>query len=65
MGDQNQFAYIKKNIKIISGPVLEIGSKNYGTTPDFRILFPDYEYIGIDMILQPYHKIYTQSFQPK
>jgi hypothetical protein len=49
MGDTNQLNFIKRNTKIISGPILEVGSKDYGNTPNFRLLFPDYDYLGVDM----------------
>lgn len=49
MGDINQLNFVKKNAKIVSGPILEIGSKDFGNTPDFRSVFPDREYIGLDM----------------
>lgn len=49
MGDVNQLNFIKENIQIINGPILEIGSKDYGNTPNFRRLFPNYEYVGVDM----------------
>lgn len=44
----NQFNFIKENVKIIDGPLLEIGSKDYGNTQDLRPLFPHYEYIRVD-----------------
>ena len=49
MGDVNQLNFIKQNSKIVTGAILEIGSKDYGSTPDFRSVFPDYEYVGIDI----------------
>ena len=49
MGDLNQLSFVKENSKIVSGPILEIGSKNYGNTPDFRSVFPNEEYVGVDM----------------
>lgn len=33
----------------IKGPILEIGSKDYGSTENFRALFPGIPYVGIDM----------------
>jgi len=33
----------------VSGPVLEIGSKDYGNTSSFRDYYCDNEYVGIDM----------------
>jgi len=49
MGDINQLNFIKGNRSLVSASVLEVGSKDYGNTPDFRSLFPGFEYIGIDM----------------
>lgn len=49
MGDLNQFYFVKNNVHLVTEPVLEVGSKDYGNTPDFRSLFPNYEYIGVDM----------------
>lgn len=49
MGDLNQLNYVSKNSTILLGPVLEIGSKDYGNTPNYRPLFKDSEYIGLDM----------------
>ncbi len=33
----------------VAGPVLEVGSKDYGSTSNFRELYPGCEYLGIDM----------------
>ncbi len=49
MGGINQLNFIKKNARLVSGPILEVGSKDYGNTPDFRSVFPDCEYVGVDM----------------
>jgi len=49
MGDINQILYLKKFIPMVSGPILEIGSKDYGNTSSFRDWFQKNEYIGIDM----------------
>jgi hypothetical protein len=49
MGDLNQLIFAKKALKNFKGRVLEIGSKNYGSTQNFRDLFPDNEYIGVDL----------------
>ncbi|MCF6358453.1 MAG: class I SAM-dependent methyltransferase, partial [Draconibacterium sp.] len=49
MGDKNQDIYLKKYMPKVSGPVLEIGSKDYGNTSSFRDFYLDSEYIGIDM----------------
>ncbi len=49
MGDKNQLNWVKKNADIVLGPILEVGSKDYGHTPDYRSLFPNFEYIGVDI----------------
>ena len=49
MGDINQIIYLKKFVPEVSGPVLEIGSKEYGNTSSFRDHYFENEYIGIDM----------------
>jgi SAM-dependent methyltransferase len=49
MGDKNQDIYLKKYMPKVSGPILEIGSKDYGNTSSFRDFYHDSEYIGIDM----------------
>lgn len=49
MGDKNQLNYVSENSPVLLGPVLEIGSKDYGNTQNFRPIFKDSEYIGIDM----------------
>lgn len=50
MGDVNQLAFAKSIAGQMTGPFLEIGSKNYGSTQDLRTLFqPQGEYVGVDM----------------
>jgi SAM-dependent methyltransferase len=49
MGDLNQVLYLRKFLPPTSGPVLEVGSKDYGSTPPFRKLFEGQEYVGLDM----------------
>jgi SAM-dependent methyltransferase len=49
MGDLNQLAYIKMNREQLEGPFLEIGSKDYGNTPDLRGFFPGNDYVGVDL----------------
>jgi len=49
MGDVNQLTYLKRFMPSVPGPILEIGSKDYGNTATFRDFYPDCEYIGIDM----------------
>ena len=48
MGDINQSLYIKKFFPEIEGPVLEIGSKDYGNTNTYRDISKGI-YIGLDM----------------
>ena len=49
MGDINQYLFIQKYAEEFSGPFLEIGSKDYGSTQDLRPLFSGKgDYIGID-----------------
>lgn len=42
MGDRNQYLYLylSERVPSIDGPILEIGSKDYGSTEDFRGLYP-------------------------
>lgn len=50
MGDINQLIYIKEHSEKFSGPFLEVGSKDYGTTQDLRSLFISKgDYVGLDM----------------
>lgn len=50
MGDINQLIFIREHVEHFSGPFLEVGSKDYGTTQDLRSLFSaGNEYIGVDM----------------
>ncbi|MCB1789646.1 MAG: class I SAM-dependent methyltransferase [Gammaproteobacteria bacterium] len=49
MGDKNQISYLKRFMPTLDGPVLEIGSKDYGNTASFRDHFVGNEYVGIDM----------------
>jgi len=49
MGDLNQLTYLKRFVPKAPGPVLEIGSKDYGTTSSFRDFYRGQEYVGIDM----------------
>jgi hypothetical protein len=49
MGDVNQLTYLKRFNPSVSGPILEIGSKDYGSTSSFREFYSGQEYIGIDM----------------
>jgi hypothetical protein len=49
MGDRNQLAFIDQNRDRFQGPFLEVGSRDYGSTPDIRGLFPGADYTGLDM----------------
>lgn len=49
LGDRNQIIFLQKHLPQVSGPILEIGSKDYGSTSTFREIYPDCPYIGIDM----------------
>jgi hypothetical protein len=49
MGDLNQLEFVRRHTAELQGPVLEIGSKDYGTTQDLRALFPDADYTGVDL----------------
>jgi len=48
MTDFNQLNFVRANIDIFREPYLEIGTK-YGLTQKMRELFPNFEYIGLDM----------------
>ena len=49
MGDLNQLLFVQKNKDRVKGPILEIGSKDHGNTQNLRSLFPNFEYVGVDM----------------
>jgi hypothetical protein len=49
MGDVNQLMFVKSLAGQLMGPVLEVGSRDYGNTQNFRALFEGAEYLGIDM----------------
>lgn len=49
MGDTNQLTYLKRLMPTVSGPILEVGSKDYGNTSTFRDFYVGAEYVGIDM----------------
>ena len=49
MGDINQILFLQQFVPSVSGPILEIGSKDYGSTSSFRDHYVGNEYIGIDM----------------
>jgi SAM-dependent methyltransferase len=50
MGDVNQLIFVRQHQEQLDAPFLEVGSKDYGSTQDFRsILACKGEYIGVDM----------------
>ncbi len=49
MGDVNQRIFLERLVPRVDGPVLEIGSKDYGSTVSFRDLYRDSEYVGADL----------------
>jgi SAM-dependent methyltransferase len=50
MGDVNQRIFVQKYRDLFQGPYLEVGSKDYGSTQNLRILFPpEEEYLGVDL----------------
>ena len=48
MGDVNQRLFLMRSVSNVAGPILEVGSKDYGSTTSFRDAFGGNEYIGID-----------------
>lgn len=53
MGDINQKIYLTRTLAKVQGPIIEIGSKDYGNTTTFRDAYPGNEYVGIDMEAGP------------
>ena len=49
MGDTNQYRFALEHKDSLSGPFLEIGSRDYGSTQDLRSFFPGESYIGVDL----------------
>ncbi len=49
MGDVNQLLFLRKKAPTCDGPVLEIGSRDYGNTSSFREFYRGYQYIGVDL----------------
>ena len=49
MGDVNQRLFLTRYLPEISGPILEVGSKDYGNTASFRDAYFGNEYIGVDL----------------
>lgn len=49
MGDVNQRLFLTRSAPKIAGPILEVGSRDYGNTTSFRDVFGENEYIGVDI----------------
>jgi SAM-dependent methyltransferase len=49
VGDVNQRLFLTRAMPKIAGPVLEVGSRDYGSTTSFRDVFVENEYIGVDL----------------
>jgi len=49
LGDRNQILFLTKFVPEMTGPILEVGSKDYGSTSSFRDAYPDASYVGVDM----------------
>lgn len=50
MGDHNQLRYLRNKVPTVNGAVLEVGSKEHGSTSSFREFYKDATaYVGIDM----------------
>ena len=49
MGDRNQAIFLERFVPTVEGAILEIGSKDYGSTQNFRSTYPGQSYVGIDM----------------
>ena len=67
MGDHNQLLYLTRVVPQVDGPVLEVGSKEYGSTSTFRETYRGHEYVGIDMAEGPGVDVVvdlTETFAP-
>lgn len=53
MGDRNQLLYLQRFAPDIDGAILEVGSKDYGSTVAFREYVAHREYVGLDMASGP------------
>ncbi len=49
MGSRNHREFVQQHQEKFEGPVLEVGSKDYGNTENLRSLFSGETYVGIDM----------------
>jgi SAM-dependent methyltransferase len=48
MGDVNQLAFVAARKEALAAPFLEVGSRDYGSTPDLAALFPGRRYVRVD-----------------
>ncbi|MGH8670549.1 MAG: class I SAM-dependent methyltransferase [Burkholderiales bacterium] len=53
MGDINQYRFVQKHRVEFCAPFLEAGAHDYGTTQNLRSLFPEAEYLGVDLRAGP------------
>jgi SAM-dependent methyltransferase len=49
LGDVNQRLFLTRAMPRAEGPVLEVGSRDYGNTASFRDVYAANEYIGVDL----------------
>lgn len=49
MGDVNQLLFVEALAGRLAGPVLEVGSRDYGNTQNFRAILKNTDFLGIDM----------------
>jgi SAM-dependent methyltransferase len=49
VGHKNQEIFLSRELDGFKGSVLEIGSKDYGNTQDFRALLNVTDYVGLDL----------------
>ncbi|MHC4342463.1 MAG: class I SAM-dependent methyltransferase [Planctomycetota bacterium] len=50
MGDTNHLLFVRRFREDFEGPLLEVGSRDYGNTQSLRPLFPDETYLGVDVV---------------
>ncbi len=53
MGDRNQRLYLEQLLPSVEGPIVEIGSRDYGSTENFRELYPGNAFVGVDLEAGP------------
>ena len=51
MGDRNQELLLRNLRPNAAGPIIEIGSRVFGNTVNYRTVYPDAEYVGVDLEL--------------